>query len=614
MKNLGIPLLLLGALLSLWAIITVFSGSGPKVDPSARSTREKMRLAVQKAENFLKNSSFAEAYVTIEPYKNSSEGEIQFLLGKILMGLRDWSKAAQAFERAVSQSSDPEIKLYLGRAYEVSGDRKKAVDTFTLIKDAGISSQARIETLFALARLSLSLNKTDDAEEFYRSIVKEDPKRLEAFVEIFRLFRKGKKMAEGEKLQAIGEKYHSERFSFNFELGLLFWESGEKEKARSFFERCIQLKPQPILPHYYLYELCKSEQKTPEALLHLEKIFSSNQRIPLNVNHPEIFFEAAIQARDEERLDLTFKFLREAFLSDRSLLGRDDKNAIKAVQGFISRKGSPEEKIFMNIFTDFINGEFQKARKNMEGRAATFKDKRLASDARKLIAACDELNAREEAYNSYAARIKAEKETISRIKKTPPVEPGPPKPETGSQASSVAKIPEDPRIQEIKLLAAANSDDPEVQYDSALQLAKLDDPTGAKKLFQEALRLKPGFSEVHHSLALICLTENQKGEAIEHLQTEILINPKSSFGYSLLAGLVFEDNDFQRAIDLSRKALEINPKNAEAHLALARAYHKITLRDAALEEIDKGLLSENDSTTENSQALVALRKQIKDGD
>jgi tetratricopeptide (TPR) repeat protein len=90
----------------------------------------------------------------------------------------------------------------------------------------------------------------------------------------------------------------------------------------------------------------------------------------------------------------------------------------------------------------------------------------------------------------------------------------------------------------------------------------------ASKLFNEALQLKPDYPLALYGLALLA-ADSYENKAAELAKKALEIDPKMVEAQELLARLALEDNNNSRAEQEAKKALAIDPKAVEARAILA---------------------------------------------
>ena len=124
-----------------------------------------------------------------------------------------------------------------------------------------------------------------------------------------------------------------------------------------------------------------------------------------------------------------------------------------------------------------------------------------------------------------------------------------------------------------------------VYYRQALKLSM----SQASKQLSPAKNLNLLSSSVDKNLSVIQSTEDRIDKAIKSYQKQAINNPKSVKIMTDLGNLYTKKRQWQSAIDCYRKAIEINPKYAHAHLNLARVLAKLGRQSEFIEQMEAAL-------------------------
>jgi tetratricopeptide (TPR) repeat protein len=102
---------------------------------------------------------------------------------------------------------------------------------------------------------------------------------------------------------------------------------------------------------------------------------------------------------------------------------------------------------------------------------------------------------------------------------------------------------------------------------------------------------------------------NRDEEAIEYLETVIRLYPKSYGGYVNLAYKYMLLEDYQKALDLNNKALEIDSLQPNAYNNRGFVHYKLKNNEAALNDINKSLnIYPNNSYAYKNRSLVYIEQ------
>jgi tetratricopeptide (TPR) repeat protein len=96
-------------------------------------------------------------------------------------------------------------------------------------------------------------------------------------------------------------------------------------------------------------------------------------------------------------------------------------------------------------------------------------------------------------------------------------------------------------------------------YNLGARLDALGDNEGAKKHFEEALRIDPRKYEAHSNLGIILYMEGKKDEALAHFRAAIEIKPESAECQCNLASALLESGEVEEAIAHYEISLRLRP-------------------------------------------------------
>jgi|GEM_PF-1096034 len=594
MESLKVPLILLIALIAIFLVTAPFKPAVVKPRDNNNDVpavvAPDLGANLRKANAALDKNNFNEVINLLTPFKNSDDHVVLSLLGYAFAGIKDFPASAQSFEKALAKKKDTRYGYSLAYIYETMGEQAKAKVVYDdLVTAPLLPKPTRIKVLLGIARCSLLLNDHKAAFNAFKTVIGEDPTKEEAFVGLIKLFKLSGKSAGIDKVREKGDPLHGESFQYNFWLGCLYFETGEYEKAFVVFKKAATINPQNSSPHYYIYRILKKSKRTDEAINEIEKFYTINPCLPY------VLYQAALDAKEENRLDVSFKFLRSSITMDRSLLGRDDKGTFSAVEQYVKKNGTPEEKVFLKAFLEFINSNFNVSLKLITEALPSIKDQRLKEDAERLIRNCQKVIYNEEKYNDYLSKINAAQQQAMTALKT--------------NLSGHKPNEKESPVDELKRKALSNPRDAKLQYSTALELARLGDVEGSKLFLRETIRANPRLAEPFYSLGKIARFEGNVREAEENLKEALKLSPRNTQTLSLMAAIHLENGDITNAVNEAKSAISSNPNNYEARFVLAQAYIQNQDTEKAMEEIKLGL--KYDPNMARRQEFMKLRKQLR---
>ncbi len=114
--------------------------------------------------------------------------------------------------------------------------------------------------------------------------------------------------------------------------------------------------------------------------------------------------------------------------------------------------------------------------------------------------------------------------------------------------------------------------DPEQRFQAALKLMREQQPQDAKDAFAKLAQDFPQYSGPLNDLGVLQAQGKQRDEAIASFARAIAANGSNAFAYGWLGILYRESGDYARAEQAYRKAIELKPDDAAAHLNLGILY------------------------------------------
>ena len=595
MDGIKLPAFLLIVVLLLGVYLFVpFAVTEPSVKPKTTKVKpvEPVKTAgesVESAKAAFEKSDYAKVIELLEPHKGNADYDIQRLLGYSYAGIKSFDPAIVAFEKAIASRKVPEIGYSLAYLYEITGRITVARMLYEDVRSARLPPKMERAVYEGLARTSAFENDSKLTLKYNSELIKKYPDSPEGYVALIKLFRQLGHTKDLPKLVKAGDTYQLENFDYNFWLGTIYYDTGNFDEALKRFQSCIKITPDNSTPYYYSYRILKRQKNIEQALQELEKYHRLNPLLP------HIFFEAAIDAKNENKLPLAYRFLRSALTMDRILLGRDDKGAMSAIERMIKAKGSDLEKKFLTAFINYINGDYKIAREQITHLTAAIKGTEFEDDARRILRECDLIETQEESYNEHLRELQRQKELENAAR---------------LQEMNVATdIDDETEADLIKRKAMMNPNDLRLQYVAGLKLARMGNIADAKRFLDSAIRLNPNILEPNYSMAKILVHEENLAEARSYIDRALKINPNNSQTLSISADLYLRNQDFSRAKSHAEGALKANPNNGEARLVLAQLFSKNGDARSAIQQINMGLEVEQDP--ERRQQLVRLKESLK---
>jgi serine/threonine protein kinase/Tfp pilus assembly protein PilF len=151
-----------------------------------------------------------------------------------------------------------------------------------------------------------------------------------------------------------------------------------------------------------------------------------------------------------------------------------------------------------------------------------------------------------------------------------------------------------------KLEKALALDDSLSEAHTLLGKIKMDyerDWAGCEREFRRALEINPNNELAHHWYGEVYLSAMKRlDESISELEISHRLNPLSSGILTGLAWSYIGKGDYQKALELCDKAHQVNPDDNDVHHYRAQAFFKMNRFDEAVEQMDKAIASDKDTT------------------
>ena len=381
-------------------------------------------------------------------------------------------------------------------------------------------------------------------------------------------------------------------------LGSIYYQIREDEKAETALNRALQLNPQlGAAPHFFLGVIAARHQKNDQAIRHLEKAGSldpSNWIVSYYLG--EAYFASRryseavsafhrAMANPEFRAD-SYYYLSKAHgaLSERAM----------------DRLGTEHPRSF---YVQLARGHYHEARKNWGEaedayREALGRNPRAAGLQERLRWVS--LNKAADGPTGPPPPLPATESTMLSMLYTPPSDQEvdillgqyrtrlEASDEAAGSEESMYRLAEDHQIASYLAARWIGKNDPG-SYRAHQLRAQLHESRGeaddAVREYREALRLKPDLQNVHFAMGSMLWALSRFEEAVPALEAELRINPNHPEAHYVLGDIRQVEGRREDAKRHLQEALRLQPDLVEARLAIERIYFAEGEFDKALDEL-----------------------------
>ncbi len=258
-----------------------------------------------------------------------------YLMGLIYDKQGEFEKAVKEYRQALRfapRSSEITSQLandyaWLGHMYRRQGKQEKAIQSYeSFLKLRYDDPDKNIAFRFSLATVYEDAGKLKKATSTLAEIIKLNPKAIEAYMQLGRLYLKRNLPGKGIKILEKGRELYLRKSDLYllprggsrdyqediqrgiyFLLGIAYSKEGNYDKAISRYQEYLKLDPDNDIVHFYLGADLDSQGKREESILELKKA------IELNPNNAEALnYLGYLYAEQGIKLDEAIKLIRRA--------------------------------------------------------------------------------------------------------------------------------------------------------------------------------------------------------------------------------------------------------------------------------------------------------------
>jgi len=266
---------------------------------------------------------------------SKAQAYAHYLMGLIYDRQGDFEKAAKEYRQALRFAPNSSALIsqlandyaWMGHMYQRQGKQEKAIQNYkSFLKLRYDDPDKNIAFRFSLAAVYEKAGKLKEAGNTFEEIIKLNPKVIEAYLQLGRLYLKRNLPGKGIKILKEGRKlflrksdlyllpragagdYREEiQRGIYFLLGISYSEEGNYDKAISGYREYLKLDPDNDVVHFYLGANLDRQGKRKEAIVELKKAVELNPDNAEALNYlGYLYVEKGI------KLDKAIKLIRQA--------------------------------------------------------------------------------------------------------------------------------------------------------------------------------------------------------------------------------------------------------------------------------------------------------------
>lgn len=560
--------------------------------------KEDIEEVVKKAKAAFKAGQHTKSLQILKDYHNIDNYNINKILAYSYSSTKDYNKAISFFEKILKINNNSEDRYKLALLYENTDNINKALKIYCSIADDSSSLDIKHSVFEGIARLALQSSDNEGCFKYVEELVKESPDSRVAVLTLIKLSKQINNYDNLNTIESAIKEYFENDYEINYEFAGLCSQATRYEIAVKYYKFCLKLDPNNYIPYFDCYSVFDKLGKKDLAVKAMEYFLDSGTIFP------EKYFEIAKTAHSLRMYRQAFRFYMISLCSYSKLQGLDDDGIMSDVEAFVKNQGTQEEKILVNAFKSFINGDYNESisllkpiRKELD-KTIYKNDYLLLLDACEIIASQDrERDAQLKEYEDFVRAQEEEerhKQDIAKRKATEAMI-------SGSQ--SVSDI-------ELKDLVKKNINDYNIQLTCAREFVNRRNLKEAKQCVNNAMKINKNAPESYLEMANICMLEQDRVNCKKNIEEAVRLNPSNPENLSIAASISLNNNDIESADRYSDIVLQSSPNDSSAMIVKAKIMIANQNYQGASEIIEKVLAVEKKNVVRAE--LFKLKRQVKE--
>ena len=578
----------------------------PKVKPKKviEETISEEEKAAQKAETDLEKlkdakKSFAEkdyekTLALLSGLEDKADYDTQRMFAYSYSSKKEYDRAILFFEKVLTIKKVPADGYSLAYLYEVTGRASAAAELYTDLSTQELPTNYRKAVYEGIARVSAFIPNNSRLEEYMVKLLKEWPDSKDGIINLIKCKKQNNSFKDIDPIADSANKFFAKDYSCNYELAQLYEAAGQNNQAVTFYKKCIKIDPKNYTPFLDCYKNLMKINKPESAVKALEYFLESGQ------TYVSLYFDASKIAHQNQLYRQAFRLYLNASVLDPKIQGLDDGGLVSDVEKVVRDKGSETEKVFVNAFICYLNGDYKYATSEIERIRSELDNSIYKNDYKLVLKGCEKLaqidKKRDDELEAYENYLKAEEEAKKK--------------EMEAAAKSYSNELKSYSDNDLKDRALKNISNFNLQIETASEFMRRGNMAEAKTFYRNASDINRKSHVPYYELAKISMLENETDLAKKNIELALKYNPDNVDCLAFAGTIYYNSNDIPKAVECAERVLKKSPNNSSARIIRARVFLSQKEYDKANEEIDKALSSEK--TNMMRAELLRFKRQIKE--
>ena len=579
----------------------------PKVKPKkvVETTISEEEKAEQKAEADLEKVKDAKKSFAKKNYdktlellsglEDKADYEIQRMFAYCYSSKKEYDRSILFFEKTLKSKKVPADGYSLAYLYEVTGRASAAASLYTELAEEELPTNLKKAVYEGIARVSSFIPNNSNLEGYMEKLLKEWPDSKDGVINLIKNKKQNNSFNGIDNIAESVNKFFSKDYACNYELAQLYEAAEKYNQAVAFYKKCIKIDSKNYTPFLDCYKDLMKLNKEESAIKALEYFLESGQI------YVSLFFEASKTAHRNKLYRQAFRFYLTAAVSDPKIQGLEDGGLVSDIEKVVRDKGSETEKVFVNAFICYLNGDYEYATSEINKVKTELDNSVYKNDYKLVLKGCDRLakidKKRDDDIKAYENYLREEEEAKKKAMEAAAA--------AAAASGNNLKGYSDKELKDRALKSISNFN---LQIETASEFMRRGNMAEAKLYYRNACDINRKSHIPYYELAKISMFESNTDLAKKNIEIALKNSPDNSDCKALASSIYYNSNDIPKALEYAEDVLKKNPNNTSARIIRAKVYMSEKQFDKANEEIDKALSYEK--TNMLRAELLRFKRQI----